>query len=74
MAALWLRDDARAALALARDNWQAQREPADARIYLDAARAANDPASIARLRDWLRETGLEDVSLLRLAGQPGAAP
>lgn len=74
MAALWLRDDARAALALARDNWQAQREPADARIYLDTARAANDPASIARLHDWLRETGLEDARLLRLAGQPGAAP
>lgn len=67
MAALWLRDDAPAALALARENWQSQREPADARIYLEAARAVGDSASLALLRDWLRETGLEDARLRRLA-------
>lgn len=54
------------ALKIARQNWQIQKEPADTRLLLQAAVAANDPASVATLAVWLRSTGLEDRSLAPL--------
>ena len=72
MFALHLRGDAPAALGHARRNWESQREPADARILLEAALAAGDAATVASLRDWLQQTGLEDAELRRLAGVRGA--
>lgn len=54
-----------AALKLAQDNWQVQREPADARLLLDAARAARQPAAAAPVLDWLRTSGIEDLTLRR---------
>lgn len=74
MFALHLRGDAVAALAHARRNWESQREPADARILLEAALVAGDAATVASLRGWLQQTGLEDAELRRLAGVPGTGP
>ncbi len=47
------------ALALARDNWRVQREPADLRILAQAAAATSDADALATVRRWLAETGLE---------------
>lgn len=52
-----------AALQLARDNWAVQKEPADARILLEAALAAHDAAAQAQIAAWLLSTGLTDVQL-----------
>jgi tetratricopeptide (TPR) repeat protein len=51
------------ALELARRNWATQREPADARILLEAALAANQPAAAQPVLAWLDRTGLEHVGL-----------
>lgn len=61
--ALELLGDAQQALRLARENWQVQREPADALLLLDAARAARQPQAAAPVLAWLRETGIEDPLL-----------
>lgn len=55
------------ALALARRNWQAQREPLDARILLQAALAARQADAAEPVRQWMRDTGIEDVQLQALA-------
>jgi hypothetical protein len=51
------------ALELAKQNWEVQRTPIDARTYLAAALAANDPAAAKLVADWAAGTGLEDRSL-----------
>lgn len=61
--ALRLLDDAPAALALARRNWQSQREPEDACVLVASATAAGDDATVRQVRTWVRERGLEDVRL-----------
>jgi tetratricopeptide (TPR) repeat protein len=66
---LELLGDAPAALRLAEENWRIQREPADARIVLEAALAAGSPSSARPVLAWLDETGLEDVRLRSLAGK-----
>jgi Tfp pilus assembly protein PilF len=55
--------DTKAALALARANWAVQREPADLRILVDAARAANDAETLDVAAQWLASTHLEDVAV-----------
>ena len=55
------------ALNLALENWRQQREPRDARLVLEAALAADDPAAAKPVLDWLSEVGLEDARLARLA-------
>lgn len=57
------------ALALARENWDVHREPWDARIFLEAALAAGNPAAARPVLAWLREKRLQDVTLARLAEQ-----
>jgi hypothetical protein len=57
--ALQLGGDPQAALRLARENWNVQREPADLRVLAEAAAAANDAAARQTARDWLAHTGLE---------------
>jgi hypothetical protein len=54
------------ALELARRNWATQREPADARILLEAALAAGKPAAAQPVLDWLGRTGLEHVAIQAL--------
>ena len=70
---LRLRQDAQIAVRLAGDNYEVQREPRDARILLEAAVAAKDPASAQIARDWLRSSGFEDARMRRLGLQSGGS-
>ncbi len=69
---LHLLDRPAEALGFALKNWATQREPADARLVLEAALAAEQPAAAQPVLDWLRRSGLEDVRLERLRRQLGA--
>jgi hypothetical protein len=57
------------ALALASANFAEQREPADARILLEAAVAARDPAAAAPALKWRADAGIESPVLAALAEQ-----
>jgi tetratricopeptide (TPR) repeat protein len=59
-------DDRRAALNLALENWDEQREAADARLLAQAALAAGDQEVLTRLRKWREQTGYEDRRLDRI--------
>lgn len=67
--ALHVRGDAEAALALACDNFQVQREPADVRLLLEAALAAGRPQAAQSALDFVAQTRLEDVVVDRLVKQ-----
>ncbi len=71
---LALQADVPRALALAAQNWREQREPADARILLEAALAARDRAAGQPVVEWLKAWGVESVTLQRLAAQLRALP
>lgn len=64
---LRLRGNAQTALVMARANYAVQREPRDARILLEAALAAKDPAGAQAALDWLRSSGFQDPRMLALA-------
>jgi hypothetical protein len=66
---LYLLDDPQTALKLALDNWKVQREPRDARIVLEAALAARDPAAAKPVLEMLDQSSLEDVRLAALAAR-----
>lgn len=53
----------RLALQLAQENWAVQKEPADARIYLEAAKAAGQPDAADPVRRFAREAGWSDARL-----------
>ena len=55
-----LKDDPRAALAAASENYRTQREPRDALVLMEAALAARDPAAAAAALQWLESSGFED--------------
>ncbi len=74
MLTLKLRNDAPRALALAQENWQAQREPADARILLEAALAAHQPQGAADALHWMERTRIEDSALRALAARLNEIP
>lgn len=61
------------ALALARSNYEKQKEPRDAEILMRAALAAQQPQGAQPALDWLRMSRFEDPQLERLAGQLVAA-
>lgn len=63
LAALWLDDDAPAALALARRNLLLQREPVDWWVALQSAQLAKDTSAQAEIRAALAATGLQDTRL-----------
>jgi tetratricopeptide (TPR) repeat protein len=65
--ALQLQHDPRTALEMARRNWQLQRAPWDARVFLEAALAAQQPDAAAQVLDFLRDTKLEDPIIDPLA-------
>ncbi len=67
--ALALEHDARAALTLARANWDVQKEPWDARIFLEAALAAGDANAARPILAWLDRTKLEDPAIARAAAR-----
>jgi Tfp pilus assembly protein PilF len=54
------------ALELAALNWQTQREPKDARCFLEAALAAKNPKDAQAVLQWMRETNYEDPVLRSL--------
>lgn len=57
---LEVRANAGEALRLAQQNWGVQREPADARLLIEAADRAGRPSAAAPAWDWLAESGLQD--------------
>ena len=70
---LFLLGNAPAALALARDDWQVQREPADVRILAEAAAAAGDAAALDAVQRWIAETGFEYAAVSVLVRSREAA-
>lgn len=66
---LEFRGDARGALALATENWSAQKEPRDARLLLESALAARSPEAARPALDWLAASGFEDPRLAALANE-----
>lgn len=64
--ALQLLDRPDQALKLALENWAVQKEPADARILLEAARAAGRDAEGEQVREFVREHRLADQRLAPL--------
>ena len=65
---LAIQGNAPKALALARDNWQVQREPADLRILAEAALATDDAAAREIVNRWIDETHLRDAALASVRG------
>jgi tetratricopeptide (TPR) repeat protein len=63
---LFLRADPGAAIALARNDWTVQREPADVRILAEAAVAAEDAAALDVVKKWIAETGFDDAAVTAL--------
>ncbi|CDH44720.1 hypothetical protein [Candidatus Contendibacter odensensis] len=63
-----LRQQPQEALVLAQRNWaQQQREPQDARLLLEAALAAGQPAAAREVLDWISRVKLEDQRLVDLS-------
>ncbi len=69
---LVLLGDAESALALAKANWQVQREPADARILLESAIAAHQPEAAAPVVAFLAEHRAQEPRLVALASVASA--
>ena len=65
--ALDVEHDVPTALALAQENFLIQREPADARLLLDAAVAANDAKAAQPAIDWLTTTRIDAPRLKTMA-------
>jgi Tfp pilus assembly protein PilF len=72
--ALALRADATRALKLAVANYELQREPADARVLLEAALAARSREAAAPALQWLDANKVESVVLRSLAERVKALP
>ena len=70
---LELQGDAPRALALAQRNYALQREPADARILLEAALAARRPEAAVPVQRWLDAHRVESVVLQTLSARIGVA-
>ena len=66
---LELKNDIRAALAAAAENYKIQREPRDALVLLEAAFAARDPAAAAPALRWLEASGFEERRIRDLASR-----
>jgi hypothetical protein len=68
---LMLNDDPTAALRLALDNWEIQREPADLRILAEVAQATDDKTAREAVRQWLAATKLEYAAVAQLVNAEG---
>ncbi len=66
---LRLRKDAKEALRLATENYAVQKEPRDARIVLEAALAARNPAAARPVLDWLQTSRFEGQPMRAMAQQ-----
>jgi hypothetical protein len=71
MFALAVESDAPRALKLARDNWNVQKELADARLLAETAIAADEPEAAAPVIAWATKTGVRDAWLDRSLAQLG---
>lgn len=71
---LKLAKDPARALRLAENNWLVQKEPADARILLEAADAAGNTEAARPVLDWLTKNRVEDVRLQSLAAKIKSTP
>lgn len=74
---LELLDDPAESLTLAIANWDVQKEPADVRVLLDAARAAHRPEAASDVLAWIAKTKLQDPFIAKVATElrgRGAAP
>ncbi|MEO7494140.1 MAG: hypothetical protein ABIT83_12815 [Massilia sp.] len=71
--ALHLQGDVKSALALARRNWEVQKEPADMRVLLEAAVKSGQRDAGAPVTAWLKQNQVEDVVLARLSKQLAGA-
>lgn len=69
--ALYLEGNPQHALQLALANWSVQREPRDARIFLEAAQAAGQIKAAQPVLEFLSRTRLEDARLGKLVSQQG---
>ena len=67
--ALAIKYEPKEALALARENWQVQKEPLDARIALESAIAARQPKAVADVLSWIETTKLQGEKLSQLVAQ-----
>ena len=67
--ALYLIKQPQQALQLAQANWMLQREPKDARIVLEAAIAAHDPAAARSVIELLKTSRIESLQLAQLIAQ-----
>ena len=56
-------------LALARTNWQKQRETADVGVYANAALYAHSRADLQVIQDWIKKTGFEYPRLAQVVAQ-----
>ncbi|MEP6996321.1 MAG: hypothetical protein ABI900_01660 [Betaproteobacteria bacterium] len=65
---LWIENDPKVALNLARENWLVQREPADLRILFEAASAAADTATLREVSAWTAAHRLDYVALQTAPG------
>jgi Tfp pilus assembly protein PilF len=70
--ALHLLNEPKEALRLAQQNWEVQKEPADARILLESAVAAGDRDAIRAATEWIKHTGLDDPFLSAIITHTGA--
>ena len=68
---LQLMHNPKRALALAKNNWQTQKEPADARIYLEAALGAKNKTGLQIIQQWIAKNKLQDAALDRLILKSG---
>lgn len=66
---LQLQNDPETALRIAQENWSTQKEPADARLLLEAALANRDEEPAKPVLAWMSQTGVEDKSLQELAAK-----
>ena len=62
-----------AALLLAQKNWEVQKEPADLRIYLQAAVASKNRQAALPALAWLKTSKLEDKTIQALVAKLGGA-
>nr|MBA2675122.1 hypothetical protein [Ramlibacter sp.] len=67
--ALDVEGDTAKALALAKRNYEVQKEPRDAEVLLRTALAAKQPKSAQPALDWLQASRYEDPRLAQLAQQ-----
>ena len=68
---LHLLNQPQAALRLARQNWQVQREPSDTYILLQSALSANATGTIQKVEHWLAQQGTDDVLIKQILAMQG---